>query len=294
MLSFNFLRWLRSWFSSQVRTIRNRPRLRLCVEGLEDRITPATFTWDGSSDNNWNNPANWVENAAPSALGVDQDLIFDLTNDPGAGVSTNNIPGVQIQSITIDGSGFILNGSAITFGDGALNGDIKLNSGSSEIALNINTDTLAAGLNGTRSIDVVTGAQLTYSGQWTGSAGVTKTGSGTLFLTNNNSGFTGLFTLAAVPLSVVNISHANALGASAPTDTLQGTVVRSAPRLEINNVTGTINENLLVGGNGNNEGALLNVAGNNVWGGNVRAGHHARSLRHPHWHFAGNLGRDQL
>src|SRR5437660_1362621 len=41
-----------------------RPRYRLCLEPLEGRVVPASFTWSGGtttaySDANWTSGANW-------------------------------------------------------------------------------------------------------------------------------------------------------------------------------------------------------------------------------------------
>src|SRR5262249_48084422 len=64
---------------------------------------------------------------------------------------------------------------------------------------------------------------------------------------------------------LVASTNANALG-----DTVGKTTVEFNAQLQLSNVTGTINEPLLLNGQASSaDGALLNVAGNNTWGGSI-------------------------
>src|SRR5262245_53421509 len=84
-----------------------RPRL----EGLEDRIVPATRVWDGGSavNNNWMTANNWEGNIAPVAF---DDLVFPAGVSGSDKLTTNNFPtGTQFRSITIEDSGYSLDGN---------------------------------------------------------------------------------------------------------------------------------------------------------------------------------------
>ena len=52
--------------SSVVRSpVRPAPRARRpCLEALEDRLAPATYTWIGAAGANWNVAANWAGGVA--------------------------------------------------------------------------------------------------------------------------------------------------------------------------------------------------------------------------------------
>ena len=101
---------------------------------------------------------------------------------------------------------------------------------------------------------------------------ITKAGPGTLELTNDNSAYTGAFTLASNG-GVVLVSHPNAvgLGAVVPAAPTAGTVtVNSNSQLQLRNIGTPVNARLTLNGTGvADNGALLNIAGNNVWGGPV-------------------------
>ncbi|HMO51511.1 MAG TPA: choice-of-anchor D domain-containing protein, partial [Kiritimatiellia bacterium] len=101
----------------------------------------------------------------------------------------------------------------------------------------------------------------TVSGVMSGSGGrFTKAGTGTLFLSGNNS-FTGASTISA---GAVRISHANALGTTAG-----NTTVASGAALEL---SGGINspEPLSIAGTGiSSGGAINNVSGNNTLSGTI-------------------------
>ena len=68
----------------------------------------ATKTWDGSTSASWNNAANWTNNAVP----VDGD---DLLFPAGAAnkANNNNIPVVNLRSLTFTDSGYVVSGNAL-------------------------------------------------------------------------------------------------------------------------------------------------------------------------------------
>jgi autotransporter-associated beta strand protein len=148
-----------------------RPQL----ERLEDRLTPSTHTWTGAQNSLWSNDSNWNGNS-PRGDPV-ADLVF-----PQDGVtnrtSTDDILGpIPIQSMTLDGNAFLLNGvnNAYVY----LLGDILANlPGDNTISLNIDLAPEAA---------VISAGTLTFSGQLSGRGGVVKSGAGQVVLSGHNT-----------------------------------------------------------------------------------------------------------
>src|SRR5262245_15918066 len=73
-------------------TRRNRgraSRYRPCLEALEDRCTPATFTWTGAASNLWSDPGNWAGGAVPVSSGPSNQPGTDLVFPAGAGHLSN-------------------------------------------------------------------------------------------------------------------------------------------------------------------------------------------------------------
>ena len=93
-------------------------------------FVPSTdFTWCGGSypsDPSWSNPANWVGGSAP--VGAVGTLTFPALQSMACGLqfgvcaaATNDIPGLTVNRLSIDwGSGYLLQGDAITLGAGGL------------------------------------------------------------------------------------------------------------------------------------------------------------------------------
>src|SRR5262249_5362495 len=76
--------------------LRRRPRL----EALEERLAPATHTWNGSISGSWANDANWVGNSP--AGDNNASLVF-----PGTATNFTNTNDIavafSVQSITFSG-----------------------------------------------------------------------------------------------------------------------------------------------------------------------------------------------
>lgn len=242
-----------------------RPVLRM--DELESRLAPATFTWSGQGlTPNWSNPLNWVGGVAPTGNPAKVD---DLVFPAGAANfgPTNDIVNGQFNSITFSGSNYTLSGTALTLGLPALIGSGYLvgNAGTigNKIALNMQ---LGASSGSDQSFSVNTGADISVTGKLSGTTGstITKDGPGTLTFSNDNSGFTGTIRLNNSGGALV-ISHPLALGSvSSPT------IVGFGSSLRVSNVTGTINEPLILNGLGiANDGALFNLAGTNSWNGAI-------------------------
>jgi hypothetical protein len=58
-----------------MRTRLRRPAVKLNLETLEDRWCPASATWYGTVNNQWDNPLNWSNHSIP--IGPDQIATFD-------------------------------------------------------------------------------------------------------------------------------------------------------------------------------------------------------------------------
>ena len=170
----------------------------LRLETLEGRLAPAVHTWTGHDQSQikyWSVPANWVGGSTPAG-DPSAVLIFDGPAQE-TGISTNDLTGLTIQSITFEPNNFssaAMGGNAIT-----LTGDITENSYTDTIGMDI---TLA----GSTRITVAGGCQcspqgLYISGVIRGASGFTKDGTGALTLSGANT-YTGTTTLVAGTLEV--------------------------------------------------------------------------------------------
>jgi hypothetical protein len=91
--------------------------LKLRLQRLEDRRTPAIATWDGGGTNNlWTTPANWAGDVAPQP---GDDLAFPsgvsqktATNDFAANSAFN--------SLTVNEAGYVIGGNAVTLTAGVI------------------------------------------------------------------------------------------------------------------------------------------------------------------------------
>lgn len=259
-------RWLRTLLSQHPNITARRPKARrLRLEDLEDRLAPATATWDGGGTTNfWNEAANWVNDVGPAA---GDDLVFPT----GVAKLTaqNNFESVAFNSISFSGSGYTLSGNSIILGSAAGNtGFIVANLGSTNNTISL--DVTMGGVAGNRQFFTVgtSNAVLTISGKLVGAGGVelSKDGPGTLILTNDNSGFNGPISITQ---GALRIRHKDALGdISSPTTVLD--TFAGSGQLQIDTVTGGIGEPLRLNGPGPlSDGALLNVAGDNFYNGTI-------------------------
>ncbi|MBI3409393.1 MAG: Ig-like domain repeat protein [Planctomycetes bacterium] len=267
MSSFSFLRWVKSLVSSPRTPIQKRPRVRLSLEYLEDRLAPATFAWDGGggNDHRWSNPLNWAGNVRPTGTSTaHEDLIFPSGVPAASHATLNDLNNAFFNSITLSDAGYSFTGNKITLGDptNPSGGYIIVTAGSVNNAIGF--DIQMGGVS-QQFFTVQSGANLTLSGHLSGSIGLTKEGQGTLTLSNDNTAFTGQIKIDS-DSGILAITNVNALGA-----TSTGTTVANNSQLQINIPTGTISEPLIVNGVGPGaNGAVFTVTGTNVtWAGNV-------------------------
>lgn len=210
-------------------------------------VAQAARTWDGGGTGNvWSSGQNWN---GSSGLSNGDDLFFDGT----VKLSNTNDVLTSIGTITFNNASgaFVLGGNTATLAGDVINNDDSL-------------QTLNLGLNmsATRTFDAASGNLLMGGvlGQ-TAAAGLTKTGSFALTLTNSNS-YTGTTTISA---GILNIQHANALGTTAGS-----TSVTSGAALEIQGAITTAAEGLTLNGTGISAGgALRSISGNNNYTGVV-------------------------
>jgi autotransporter-associated beta strand protein len=219
MLSNWFYRWFRGRSLAKrgpSRTI--RPRVRLELQHLENRLAPAIFTWRGGTGGTgtlWSDPNNWVEHQVPTATDPEKD---DVLVFPATGVlsfnSQNNLGNVSTSQIRIAGSGYNISGGAIRLDTNApavpgllfdgnnntLSSNLELNDKLQDMVFQVTNFNFAA-LTGIIS----TGTPIT------GPSGFRKLGTGTLILAGAvNNIYTGNTT---VEDGTLDIRQAGALGA---------------------------------------------------------------------------------
>ncbi len=285
MTPFKFVRWVRSLSQSRGKTYQKRPRLRLKLEELENRLAPATHTWTGGGGVNnpqWTNPANWSGGAPiggvnPDSDGQFPDLVFPAVAAGVNKVTLENLPGTPIiKSITISADNYIMNvgGSQIILSDPSATpatSAILVNNGALNAVINFDIQ-LGGPPTGSNQqfFTVGAGSDLTLTGKLSSSANtqLTKEGNGLLTLVSDDSFFLGSFTLDTSG-GIVKIKNVNSLGnGNNPAGITVGT--NAQLQLDLGAGGGTVNGLLTLNGPGiANDGALLNVSGNNTWAGNV-------------------------
>ncbi len=178
--------WLKRW-RTQTQRDERRPRrrgiwARPWFETLEDRIAPAVHTWTGAAgDGLWNTPGNWQGNSPPTTS--ETAIVLDF-NSTGAGTVQDNIAGVlNIDQINLGASGYLLqaaNGSSIGL-TGAASPSIADTAGG-----NTFDSSFGIALAGTDTISVAAGTDA-IQGPISGSGNLTKSGLGTLSLSNTDT-----------------------------------------------------------------------------------------------------------
>ena len=255
-------RWT-GWSARRPSLLRPFPVLR--VEELEERATPASFTWSGAGGNaNWSNAANWQGGSAPTGnpLALDA-LSFPSGVSVAAHNTINNLNNATFFSISISDPNYTIAGKSITLGSAAASGSISSSSTNGIVSLDI---ALGAVAGSKQFFTVGAGGDLTLSGKISGNTGsiFTKDGNGILVLSNDNSNFTGPIQVADTG-GVLRITNSKALG-----DSVGETTVGTNSTLQVSNVAGSINEPLRLNGPGvSNLGALRSFAGANTWSGTV-------------------------
>jgi len=260
MAPFSWTRWLRSLFRPKaIRTIRNRRRRSLHVEGLETRLAPATFTWTGlGGTTGWSDPKNWQGGlVAPSGSATTlDDLVFP--SGPSKLTANDNLSGGggTFGSITIAAKGYDLTGEALTLNPSPTDtASVIVGAGASGAKFDFTGLTLASA---NQFFDVGSGADLTIKSPLTADVGtsLSKEQAGTLILSADNSNFSGTITVDFNG-GILQITNPKALG-----NNTFPTVVQTNGQLQLNlpAKSSQVAENLTLNGSGvANDGALLNV-----------------------------------
>jgi autotransporter-associated beta strand protein len=287
MAFFSWSRWLRSLTRPQVRPLqKQRQATRLLVEQLEHRLAPSatTFVWTGAANTPfWNNGANWLGGVAPTGTG-NEDLVFG--NSGATNLNTNNniatpvgLSMPRFNSITFAFSNYTLGGSPLELGGpqaiSAATGELNDNDGALNEKIQLAVELGGTGTTQQQIVSVGLSASLTFTKTIStdplepSMPGWTKVGVGPLTLSGSNT-FTEPFTVAA---GVVKVVNPNALGVSG-TGTYSTTTVQQNAAVQLIGSGGvggmTIPNNFVLSGFGQvNDGALLNVQGNNFVTGSI-------------------------
>ena len=212
----------------------------------------------------WSNVVNWTGTAP-----VDNTTTtLTFLNSSANSVSFNDISNLTVSGITIpanDGAAIPVNikDNAVSGNDITLTGDITVSTGNFQaFALNMDLST------GTRTVDQTTG-QTTLSGVLSGSAGITKTGGGSLVLSgaNNYSGETLL------NVGSIAVNHNSGLGSTDAGTTVAGETTGSGSgrRLYLRNGITVTDETLTLNTASGTRASLFMNTTNAIatWDGNV-------------------------
>ena len=231
----------------------------------------ATFIWNGGGTNsNWSTVSNWSGGVVPTNNGT-ATIILAGTNR----LAPNVDAAWDIGSLTFSNNAgaFILGGSALTIRSGGVTNNTatgQIINNAITLATNQTWTAVAGSLTFNGNVNGGSGTNLlTLSGGFnsfitsviSGTGGLTKSGTGTNYLSGTNS-YSGLTTISA---GVLNIQNPSALGA-----TNSGTTVASGAQLQLQGGVTIAGEALSLNGTGLiNSGALRNVSGSNLWSGTI-------------------------
>jgi autotransporter-associated beta strand protein len=240
--------------------------LVLLLGGMPVAVQAATCTWTGAGiDGNWSHAGNWDNCAGAHAKPTNGDIVVFPQGAPQP-YNTNNLTGLALRQIKLNGSNYSIDGNAVTLTNGVsanaptsgtdlgphFNTDITLktnaqtfqNNGELPMLLGgkLNLNGLALTINGT--------ANTNLAGAISGAGTITKNGSATLFLESSSNAFTGTVTINNGTVEATSDTSLGATGSG------NGTIVNSGATLLIE-FDATSTEPVRLAGFGyNNAGAL--------------------------------------
>jgi len=237
-------------------------------------VTTSAASGDTIANGNLTGTSYAVSNASGD-VGISANLLangaagFAKTGNGNVTLSGANTytgaTGINGGTVTISGSGTLGTGSALTLGGGKLDlGGTSQSVGAVSVTTAAASgDTIGNGsLTGTSyaASNVATTATISANLLANGAAGFTKSGSGTVILSGNNT-YTGA---TAVNAGVLNIQHANALGS-----TTGATSVVNTATLQLQGGVVFAPETLNLLSNSASFVVLKNLSGNNEWSGTI-------------------------
>ena len=180
-----------------------------------------------------------------------------------SGASLSIPEGITINGTGLSSTGAIRNilGANILSGTVSLTADARINVDAGTLSM---TNTSAAiSLSGNAlNVGVYTSTSMYISGPLTGTGSFTKDSTGSLYLSGNNSAYTGAI---SVFNGVMNVQNANALGAITGS-----TAVYTGAALQLQGGIAFAAEPISINGNGvSNDGALRNILGANTLAGAI-------------------------
>ena len=207
-------------------------------------VFATTLTWDnGAATGNWNTTdLNWTGSAWNSA--TPDDAILGAT---GVGTITLSQP-ITAGSLTINTAGYTINTSihGLTLDTGITANEGATIQGGSII------------LGASNAWSVASGKTLTVNSAISGTAGLTKSGTGTLVLNNDLSSFSGGIVISG---GTLNASTNARLGAPSNTITLEGDATFTPAAVTYARSIVLNNDAILTNGNNNNPTFSGNVTG---------------------------------
>ena len=236
----------------------------------------------GATAVDWSNPNNWSLSRAPIA---GDDIVFNSATAPISSTIDNDplVAGTSFSSIsfnafdTTTGANYSVGGTAKIVLSGNLNAAPNLGGILVGTAPTISDAVQFAppAASPQQTVAVGGGTVLDLSGTVSGSSPaqtVFKSLTGTLELDGNNTGYSGAWNLQANG-GIILVTSGNALGTGTPVSGLPNAGVATVNSNSQIQVQGGISvpENLILNGPGfSNDGAILNVSGNNIWSGLVQ------------------------
>ncbi|HYG74282.1 MAG TPA: autotransporter-associated beta strand repeat-containing protein [Planctomycetota bacterium] len=245
----------------------------LCLFVISSASASTTRFWSGAGGNgNWSTSANWVGNVGPSngdAVMFDSSATGNRLNGnqdiPGLSLASlefaSDLPGAVTinlsQGLTVGSTGTLNNSNhAIT-----LNGSMSV--GAPTTITNDGTATFTVGANinlGASTLTLSGTGNISLTGILSGGGGVVKNGNGKASLSGANT-FSGSLNIDGGTLAA---QSNDALG-----DVIATTFVSAGATLELMGNISIGAEPLNLNGNGGGAGALVNVSGNNTFGGPI-------------------------
>jgi fibronectin-binding autotransporter adhesin len=167
------------------RTRRLRALLRL--EDLEERVTPAVFTWTGAVSSDWSNAGNWTPGSGTDAG------ILGIPDAPGDSAVFGNASNVTVNvsaPVTVDSITFSNTSGAYTIGGSQISLDGSGISQSGSVSNTVSAPLAIASPATALTLTVAGGTTFAATGALSGTGDLNKEGTGVLVLKGNNT-YTG-------------------------------------------------------------------------------------------------------